>query len=372
MLRFLLECPCMPWEGGSAAAELRRIRDGAALEVVPGSHIKTGPNLLLSYVAGHYQQLLWEGLLDLQLEDGTGCWDGRRANCRGDDKQIFVLQLTCAQICNPDYDIMVTLRREAERSSDEPKAKLLARCFAGLVRALEDAVECGLAPLGVALRYTPPHEYPHLVGSKLDAFVPSTTSGALHLNLPTLHVDGGLSNTRNIEGIPLGGGLKCVRLMPTVLSCTQLSNSLEAHALLLRGALRYSFVPEEDQLFNRAAGAAPYKFKLPSSEPPAERSPTASSASSLDAQFFQIDEACQRHQAVLLDPGKEAAGCGELQAVWDAKRDFDYSEFQRRASAYREKHFPEALLDDPLALVGVPVAAPRPLSANSAMRASGD
>ena len=59
----------------------------------------------------------------------------------------------------------------------------------------------------------------------------------------------------------------------------------------------------------------------------------------------QSVQACQRHQAVLLDPGREAAGCGELQAVWDAQRGFDYARFEELRRAYRRRYFPELPTD---------------------------
>eukprot|EP00966_Prymnesium_polylepis_P322017 7378287-Prymnesium_polylepis.1 len=62
-------------------------------------------------------------------------------------------------------------------------------------------------------------------------FVPTTDRGKQHENLPTLHVDGGLTFIRSIEGIQLDGGLKVVRLMPYVPSAPAFSGSLVAHAV---------------------------------------------------------------------------------------------------------------------------------------------
>lgn len=96
-----------------------------------------------------------------------------------------------------------------------------------------------------------------------DGIVPTTFSGKQHQNLPTMHVDGGLTNTRNIEGIPLNGGVKVVRLFPCMQSQPEASRQLKAFGLLLTGCQRYCFVPEEAEFFNRPSGAAAYKATLP-------------------------------------------------------------------------------------------------------------
>ena len=198
MLRELgASCPRLPWKGTGPRAALFHLRGGGDLEVEPAAGIETGHNILLGYIPVCYQTQcelfepiphprvissprvsssslsfalptdstdpkfgsFWNALLYLKLGDGSGAWDMRKCNCPNGQWQNAVLTLTRAQIRDGNKNsIMCALGREAAHVSQDPEAQRLARCFAALVQALQDAVKCGLAPLGVALRYTPAHE----------------------------------------------------------------------------------------------------------------------------------------------------------------------------------------------------------------------
>eukprot|EP00966_Prymnesium_polylepis_P105009 2432363-Prymnesium_polylepis.1 len=93
-----------------------------------------------------------------------------------------------------------------------------------------------------------------------------------------------------------------------------------------------------------AAGPAPAAADPAADPTPAV--PAIGTNTAAAAPPAQIDEACQRHQAVLVAPREAAAGCGEYQVVWDARRDFDFAKLERLRVACREEVFPEALHDD--------------------------
>ena len=354
MLQHLLsECRRLSWVAEQPDVCLLQLRDGHALEVAPGTGIATGDVILLAYVPRVYQTLFWADLLNLELADGHGPWEKRvNGSKQNGGVQNYTLSVTAAQVKNPKDSIMIALRRKSKAED----TTILARCYRALIRGLEDLVELGAR--NMFLRYTPEQDYPQMTDA--DAFCPKTMGGKLHENLPVCHGDSGLSDDRNIEGMGLNCGDKAVRLTAWLKGLTATSSILAAYAILMRGpqgggfCKRYSFVkqPEDGQL-TRSSGAAPYSLKEP-----------------LQVDGADLSSASQFHQAVLLQPAKLAAGCGEFQGVWDAKQGFPYEEAMARKEAYRTSDFPEAQTDDlSVGLDGFPKTQPIRLAKKWASKA---